>query len=130
MEAPSSSACSSSDPGPVELPFTAGLLLGGASEAVGVAAGEEASGTAAVVNAGATAGGDTGLLPRKLVDEPKMSGRGSPRTGRLVAPAGNANGTGACSDNMQTSVKQLMRIYLSSVAQAGKLKVALLGRNS
>jgi len=40
--------------------------------------------------------GCTGRLLIKLVDAPKMSGRGSPRTGWLVVPTGMANGIGVC----------------------------------
>ena len=105
VETSSSSAGSSSDTGLAELPFTAGLLLGETTGAADITAGEEASGIEVGVNDGATGGGDTGLLLRKLVDKPKMSGRGSPRTGRLVAPAGDANGIGGCTDKMPPSVK-------------------------
>lgn len=38
--------------------------------------------------------GCTGRLLKKLVDAPKMSGRGSPRIGWLVVPTGMANGIG------------------------------------
>lgn len=40
--------------------------------------------------------GCTGRLLIKLVDAPKMSGKGSPRTGWLVVPTGMAKGIGVC----------------------------------
>lgn len=102
MEASSSSAYAS-DAWLAGLPFTGDALLGDATDSAagGLAtATTVAAGTGAVNGTGdgtgAGAGGVAGLLLMKLVDEPKMSGKGSPRTGRLEAPAGKAKGVGDC----------------------------------
>ena len=62
-----------------------------------------------------TGTGCTGRLLIKLVDAPKMSGRGSPRTGWLVVPTGMAKGIGVCKTRHSLPVEFCHNMWGSAV---------------